>query len=65
MVERPAMPSVAQAALGLSYSGHDLDWFFLIALIAIALAWLLKSRTRPSIHLLWKCLKGAMLGCSC
>jgi hypothetical protein len=39
-----------------------LDWFFLIALIAIALAWLLKSRTRPGIHLLWKCLKGAMLG---
>jgi glucan phosphoethanolaminetransferase (alkaline phosphatase superfamily) len=52
----------AQAALGLSYSGHALDWFFLIALIAIALIWLLKSRTRPGLHLLWKCLKGAALG---
>ena len=52
----------AQAALGLSYSGHALDWFFLIALIAIAVAWLLKSRTRPGIRFLWKCLKGAALG---
>jgi hypothetical protein len=52
----------AQAALGLSYSGHSLDWFFLIAWIAMALVWLLKSRTRPRIHLLWNCLKGAVLG---
>jgi hypothetical protein len=52
----------AQAALGLSYSGHALDWFFLIAWIGIALVWLLRSRTRPGIGLLWKCLKGAVLG---
>lgn len=52
----------AQAALGLSYSGHAVDWFFLIALIAIAPAWLLKSRTRPGSCFLWKCLKGAALG---
>jgi hypothetical protein len=52
----------AQAALGLSYSGHALDWFFLIAWIAITLVWLLKSRTRPGTRLLWKCLKGAVVG---
>jgi glucan phosphoethanolaminetransferase (alkaline phosphatase superfamily) len=53
---------VAQAALGLSYSGHALDWFFLIAWIAIALVWVLKCRTRPGIRILWKWLKGAALG---
>jgi hypothetical protein len=52
----------AQAALGLSYSGHALDWFFLMALIATTLAWFLKSRTRPGIRFLWKLLKGAALG---
>lgn len=52
----------AQAALGLSYSVHAPDWFFPIAWVAIALVWLLKSRTRPGIHLLWKCLKGAVPG---
>jgi hypothetical protein len=39
-----------------------LDWFFLTVWIAIALIWLLQSRTRPGIRFLWKCLKGAMLG---
>jgi hypothetical protein len=52
----------AQAALGLSYSGHALDWFFLAAWIAIALVWLWKTRTRPGLPLLWKCLRGAALG---
>jgi hypothetical protein len=52
----------AQAALGLSYSGHALDWFFLIALMAIALVWFLKSRTRPGIRFLWKSLKCAAPG---
>ena len=52
----------AQAALGLSYSGHALDWFFLTALIAMALVWLWTSRTRPGLPLLWKCLQGAALG---
>jgi hypothetical protein len=52
----------AQAALGLSYSGHALDWFFLSAWIAIALGWLWKSRTRPGLPFLWKCLQGAALG---
>lgn len=52
----------AQAALGLSYSGHALDWFFLTASIAIALIWLWKSGTRPGRPLLWKCVKGATLG---
>ena len=52
----------AQAALGLSYSGHALDWFFLIAWIASALIWLLRSRTQPGIGLLKTCLKGAVLG---
>ena len=52
----------AQAALGLSYSGHALDWFFLTALIAISLAWLWKSGARPGRPLLWKCLQGAALG---
>ncbi len=52
----------AQAALGLSYSGHSLDWVFLTAWIGIALVWLWKSRTRPGLPLLWKCLQGGAVG---
>jgi hypothetical protein len=52
----------AQAALGLSYSGHALDWFFLTACTAIGLLWLLKSRTRPGIRFLRKRAMGAVFG---
>jgi hypothetical protein len=52
----------AQAALGLSFSGHGLDWFFLASWIAIALIWLLRSRPLPVIRTVRTCLKGAVIG---
>lgn len=52
----------AQAALGFSPSGHALDWFFLAMWIATAVAWLWRSRTRPGVSLLRRCLHGAALG---
>jgi len=34
----------AQSALGLSYSGHSLDWTFLILFVFGAIVWIIKSK---------------------
>ena len=39
----------AQAAMGLDYSGHALDWIFLTLFLAGAVAWILRSRPQPRI----------------
>jgi hypothetical protein len=39
----------AQSALGLSYSGHSLDWFFLALFICGAIIWIIKSKPKFSI----------------
>lgn len=49
----------AQSALGFSYSGHLVDWFFLSLLILGIAAWLIKSK--PSIKILGRLLIGAVL----
>ena len=36
----------AQSALGLSYSGHFLDWFFLAIFICGVIVWIIKSKPR-------------------
>ena len=49
----------AQSALGLSYSGHFLDWFFLILLIVGIGIWVIKSS--PKINILGRLLIGIIL----
>jgi hypothetical protein len=50
----------AQAALGLSYSGHAVDWLF-ISLFAIATAfWFWRTRARPTLRLLARLIAGAV-----
>ncbi len=39
----------AQAALGLSYSGHALDWIFLILVIIAIILWYIKAKPNPKI----------------
>lgn len=36
----------AQTALGLDYSGHSLDWIFLLIFVAGTIAWIVKTRPR-------------------
>jgi len=49
----------AQSALGLSYSGHSLDWF-LFALFVFGIAiWIIKSN--PSIKIIGRILFGSVL----
>jgi hypothetical protein len=38
-----------QAALGFNYSGHSLDWFFLLLFLAGAVIWIYKSKPRFKI----------------
>jgi len=49
----------AQSALGLSYSGHFVDWIFLSLLILGIAAWIIKSK--PGIKILGRLLIGAIL----
>lgn len=39
----------AQSALGLSYSGHSLDWIFLILFLLGMVAWIIKSKPNYKI----------------
>lgn len=39
----------AQSALGLSYSGHSLDWIFLILFVFGAVVWVIKSKPHYKI----------------
>ena len=49
----------AQSALGLSYSGHSLDWFFLTFFLLGAVMWITKSK--PSHKILGRLLIGFVL----
>jgi Na+/phosphate symporter len=49
----------AQSALGLTYSGHFLDWFFLILFILGAIIWIIKAR--PSYQILGRLILGVIL----
>lgn len=49
----------AQSALGLNYSGHAVDWLFLILLVLGIAIWIIKSK--PNIKILGRLLIGAIL----
>jgi hypothetical protein len=42
----------AQAALGLSYAGHGIDWLFVGLFVGAATFWFWRTRSRPSVRLL-------------
>lgn len=49
----------AQAAVGLEYSGHSLDWFFLVLFVFGALVWILNSK--PGFRIIVRLLIGFLL----
>jgi hypothetical protein len=49
----------AQSALGFNYSGHSLDWFFLIIFLIGAIIWILKSH--PSYRVIGRIFTGFVL----
>lgn len=49
----------AQAAMGLSYSGHAVDWIFVILFLAGIIIWF--SKTRPNYRILGRLAIGAVL----
>ena len=49
----------AQSAIGLSYSGHSLDWIFLSLTIIGILVWIVKSK--PNIKIIGRLLIGVIL----
>ena len=50
----------AQAALGLSYSGHAADWLFVGLFVLVTVFWFLRLRVRPTLQLLGRLLVGAL-----
>jgi hypothetical protein len=51
----------AQAALGLSYSGHALDWFFAGLMLVAAVFWLLRTHQRLTLRFAGRVFAGAVL----
>jgi hypothetical protein len=49
----------AQAAIGLEYSGHSLDWFFLILFVFGTIIWIIE--TRPGFKIIGRLLIGFLL----
>ncbi len=49
----------AQAALGLSYSGHSLDWTLMVIFLLGILIWLIKSK--PAYRIIGRLILGAIL----
>src|SRR5512133_959724 len=52
----------AQAALGLSYAGHGLDWMFLMLFVLAAAAWFWRVRPRLTIRFCLRLMGGAVVG---
>lgn len=50
----------AQAALGLSYAGHGLDWLFVSLFVAGTLFWFWRTRARPTPKLVARLVIGAI-----
>jgi hypothetical protein len=50
----------AQAALGMSYSGHAVDWIFVSLFLIVAAFWFCRTRTRPTSRLVGRLLLGAL-----
>ncbi len=51
----------AQSAVGLSYSGHTLDWFFLVFFVAAGVFWFWRIHPRISIRLFGRLILGAVV----
>lgn len=49
----------AQAAMGFSYSGHSLDWIFMIIFLTASLIWFLKSK--PGYKIIGRLTLGAII----
>ena len=49
----------AQSALGLNYSGHSLDWLFLVLVVMGIVIWIVK--TKPSYRILGRLLFGSIV----
>lgn len=50
----------AQAALGLSYAGHGVDWLFLGLFVAVTVFWFWRTRARPTPKLVIRFVVGAI-----
>ncbi len=50
----------AQAALGLSYAGHGVDWLFVSLFVAASVFWFWRTRPRPTPRLVVRLILGAM-----
>lgn len=50
----------AQAALGLNYSGHAVDWFFVSLFVAATVFWFWRARARPTPRLVVRLVVGAI-----
>jgi hypothetical protein len=49
----------AQAAMGLDYSGHSLDGFFIFLFISLAVTWF--ALRKPQITIIWRLLIGSVI----
>ena len=52
---------LSQAALGLSYSGHSADWFFVGLILLAAVAWVSRIQPRVTPRLAARLVLGALL----
>ncbi len=50
----------AQAALGLSYAGHGVDWLFVSLFVVATIFWFWRTRARPTPKLLVRLVVGAV-----
>lgn len=50
----------AQAALGLSYPGHVIDWLFVTLFIGVTVFWFWRTRARPTPRLVVRLVVGAI-----
>lgn len=51
----------AQAALGLTYSGHSADWLFVSLFVAATLFWFVRTKTRLNLRLFGRFALGALV----
>jgi hypothetical protein len=51
----------AQAALGLSYDGHGVDWLFVSLFAIMTVFWFWRTRTRPTLRFVVRLVVGAMI----
>ncbi len=50
----------AQAALGLSYAGHGVDWLFVSLFVLVTVFWFWRTRAQPTLRLVVRLVVGAI-----